>query len=156
MRLSSSFAVILCAVLSIPASAQDWRGGQGRLEGKVLDPDGKPVANAVVKLDLPGRGGTELKTDAKGHWAILGLAGGNWNIDVTAQGFVVKKVTVPVSDVSRIPPVEIRLSKPAGPPPELAAALQKGDEAYKTAQEASDKAQSLSGDAQAEQEKKAK
>jgi len=126
-------AALVC--LALPAAAQDWKG-TGRLEGRVLDPDGKPVAEAVVKLALPARGGggTTLKTDKKGRWAIGGVAAGAWNIDVDAPGFTTKKVSARLgSESDRLPPVEVKLERaaPAGPPPEVAAAVKEGDEAYK-------------------------
>lgn len=120
--------------LAAPAFSQDWTGS-GRLEGKVLDPDGKPMAEVVVKLDNPGRGGgPTLKTNKKGQWAYLGLAAGNWNIDFEAAGYATKKVSVVLpSEVARIPPMEVRLDKaaPTGPPPEVMEAIAKGDAAYK-------------------------
>ena len=70
--------VLVAAALTLaaPAFAQDWKG-MGRLEGRVLDPDGKPLPDVTVKLNLPSRGGgTTIKTDKKGHWAIGGIASG--------------------------------------------------------------------------------
>ena len=43
-------------LLAGPALAQDWKG-MGRLEGRVLDADGKPLPDVSVKLNLPSRGG---------------------------------------------------------------------------------------------------
>jgi Flp pilus assembly protein TadD len=132
MRLLRTVTLVGCALLSVQAFAQDWKG-QGRLEGRVLDPDGKPIEGAAVKLELPKRGGTELKTDKKGHWAILGLADGTWNIDVSATGFTTKRISAPVASETRIPPLETKLAKAQaqGPPPEVADAVKNGDEAYK-------------------------
>lgn len=120
-------------IVAAPAFAQDWRGGTGRLEGKVVDPDGNPVPSAVVKLDLPGRGGTELKVDKKGKWAILGLASGQWSVDVTAEGYVPKRLSATVMQEQRVPPIVVTLErvKPAGPPPEVAEANRKAEEAYR-------------------------
>ena len=53
-KATGALAAIL--LLAAPLAAQDWKG-MGRLEGKVLDPDGKPIEGATVKLDLPERGG---------------------------------------------------------------------------------------------------
>jgi tetratricopeptide (TPR) repeat protein len=124
----------LAVLLAAPLGAQDWKG-TGRLEGRVLDPDGQPVEGATVKLDLPERGGgPTLKTDKKGKWAVGGIVAGKWNVDVEAPGFAPKKgyISLP-SEGARIPPQEVRLERaaPAGPSPELLAAVQKGDEAYK-------------------------
>jgi hypothetical protein len=109
----------------------------GRFEGRVLDPDGQPVVGATVKLELPERGGgTTVKTDKKGHWAIAGVAAGQWNVDITAEGFAPSKgrFNLP-SEETRAAPVVVKLERaqaaaPAGDPA-LLAAVQKGDEAYK-------------------------
>jgi tetratricopeptide (TPR) repeat protein len=126
--------VLAAALLAVPLGAQDWKG-MGRLEGKVLDPDGKPVEGATVKLDLPERGGgPTLKTDKKGKWAVGGIVAGKWNADIEAPGFALKKVYINLpSESARVPPLEVRLDRaaPAGPSPELLAAVSKGDEAYK-------------------------
>jgi tetratricopeptide (TPR) repeat protein len=126
-----TLAIVL---LAAPLGAQDWKG-MGRLEGKVLDPDGKPVEGATVKLDLPERGGgPTLKTDKKGKWAVGGIVAGKWNADIEAAGFALKKVYINLpSESTRVPPLEVKLERaaPAGPSPELLAAVSKGDAAYK-------------------------
>jgi len=117
-----------------PAFAQDWKG-LGRMEGRVLDPDGKPLPDVTVKLNLPSRGGgTTIKTDKKGHWAIGGIASGAWQIDLEAPGYAAKKVSVTLpTEASRLAPIEVKLDKAAsaGPPREVREALEKGDAAFK-------------------------
>jgi tetratricopeptide (TPR) repeat protein len=126
--------LVLLGSLAAPASAQDWKG-LGRLEGKVLDADGKPIPDAVVRLENPGRGGgTTVKTDKKGRWAVLGLASGSWNIDIEVPGYAPKKLGLSMeSEQQRMAPIEVRLDKaaPQGPAPELVDALKRGDEAFK-------------------------
>jgi tetratricopeptide (TPR) repeat protein len=116
------------------AEAQDWKG-QGRLEGKVLGPDGTPIAGATVKLENPARGGgPTIKTDKKGKWAYLGLVAGTWNLDVEAAGYATKRVSIALaSESERMNPVEVRLETagPAPAPPEVLEAVRKADEAYK-------------------------
>ena len=105
----------------------------GRLFGKVTDAaDNKPIAGASVRLDCPSRGGgTTLTTDKKGTWAFQGLAACNWNVDVKAEGYQVKSITVPMgSEQARMAPVDLKLDKPKGPPPELVDALKNGDAAF--------------------------
>jgi tetratricopeptide (TPR) repeat protein len=137
MRLSRiPLALLAMALLAapLPALAQDWKG-MGRIEGRVLDPDGKPIADAKVKLSLPERGGaTTVTTDKKGHWALGGVASGNWTIDIEATGYAPRALSVNLaSESARLPPVEAKLDRagPKGPPPEVMAALSKGDESYK-------------------------
>jgi tetratricopeptide (TPR) repeat protein len=128
--------VLVAAALTLaaPAFAQDWKG-LGRMEGRVLDPDGKPLPDVTVKLNLPSRGGgTTVKTDKKGHWAIGGIASGAWQIDLEAPGYAVKKITLNLpSESARLAPVDVKLEKaaPTGPPPEVREALEKGDAAFK-------------------------
>jgi hypothetical protein len=124
------FAV--CAVaLAAPVPGQDWKG-MGRLFGKVTDPDNKAVVGASVKLDCPSRGGgTTVVTDKKGNWAFQGLAACNWSVDVKAEGFLGKSMIVAMtSEQSRMAPIDVKLEKPKGPPPELVEALKTGDAAF--------------------------
>ena len=105
----------------------------GRLFGKVTDAaDNKPIVGASVKLDCPSRGGgTTLTTDKKGSWAFQGLAACNWNVDVKAEGYEVKSIAVPMgSEQARMAPVDLKLEKRKGPPPELVEALKNGDAAF--------------------------
>src|SRR5688572_6190167 len=122
MHLRRVALLVGLAVAAAPLGAQDWKG-TGRLEGKVLDANGKPVEGATVKLDNPARGGgPTVKTDKKGKWAFLGLVAGAWNIDAEADGHAPRKLSVTLPDEStRRPPIEIKLERaaPKGPPPEV-------------------------------------
>lgn len=111
----SAFAV--AAALSASAvRAQDWRG-KARVDGWVKDKNGQPIADATVQVSREKGGGTSTKTNKKGYWAVLGLIGGPWNIDVSAPGFEARKVSVSLSEGSRIPPMEIVLEPAAAPAP---------------------------------------
>jgi tetratricopeptide (TPR) repeat protein len=128
MVLSLMRAVLLGFVvlgLSTPALAQG-----ARVEGKVLDQDGKPIADATVTLENSAMGPARtLATNEKGAWAVLGLEAGAWNIDFVAEGYVTRKISVTLSSFSNPKPIEIRLER-SGPPPELLEAAEKGDAAY--------------------------
>ncbi|MEO8190879.1 MAG: tetratricopeptide repeat protein, partial [Acidobacteriota bacterium] len=138
------------AAIAIAASlpAQAWRGGGGRLDGTVVDASGNPVADAVVQLRLNGQG-PDLKSDKKGKWAILGISGGSWSIDVSAPGFQTFKTTVQVSEVLRVPTMKIQMLPAVKQEateatisvggkkisPETAASIEKGNVAMKAADE---------------------
>jgi tetratricopeptide (TPR) repeat protein len=128
--LRGSLPVVAAALLASPALPQDWKG-QGRIEGKVLDEKGQPLADVIVRGELPGRGKTETKTDKKGKWVIGGAAGGDWNLDFESPGYLTKRITTTVQESARGRPIELKLEKVPGPPPEVIEALNKGDEAYK-------------------------
>ena len=129
-----ALAAVLTAAGAAPAAAQDWKGN-GRVEGKVVDVDGKPIVGATVKLDLPSRGGgTTVTSDKKGRWAILGIAAGQWNVDIMAEGYAPKRGTFNLpSENARLAPMVTKLEKAGPPPPDpaLMEAIKKGDAAYK-------------------------
>jgi tetratricopeptide (TPR) repeat protein len=122
-RRAAASAVLAAAliVLASSALAQDWRG-KARVDGWVKDKNGKGIPGATVTLSRPKGGGTSVKANDKGYWAMLGLAGGAWNIDVSANGYETRKVNVSLSEASRIPPMEIQLEPAVAAAPASGAA----------------------------------
>jgi len=77
----SLFSLLL---LSGMALAQDT----GQLTGTVRDPSGANVAKAQVTVSSPERGITRVtQTNNDGEYVVGGLAGGNYDLTVTAPGF---------------------------------------------------------------------
>jgi tetratricopeptide (TPR) repeat protein len=121
-------ALLLCSLCAaVPLLAQDWRG-RGRLQGTVLDENGKPVEGATitlrnakgpVKAEDPGP--APMKTDKKGHWTILGLASGSWGVLIEKDGYIPSEGRANVEEFGIVPPLDIKL-KPI--PKEQAAAQQ--------------------------------
>ena len=118
MRITRSLGLLLLAAFLAPSIlfAQDWRG-KARVDGWVKDKDGQPIANATIELSRQSGGKFSAKSNAKGYWAVLGLAGGAWNVDVSAPGFETRKTSVSLEEGSRIPSMDIRLEKAAAPAP---------------------------------------
>jgi tetratricopeptide (TPR) repeat protein len=110
MNMLKRTAIVLLALLlgAAVASAQSWRG-MGRVAGKVMDEDGRALEGATVKLTLPGAGATEVKTNKKGEWQVGGIARGEWQLDFECPPYESRRITVSIAELSRIPPVEIRL-----------------------------------------------
>lgn len=124
-----------CLLVSSGASAQQWTG-RARVEGRVTNEKGEPIADAVVKL-LHQNEGPTVKTGKNGRWAYLGLMGGAWDVDVSAPGYETFQTTVQLSEITRIPPMDIRLKAeapkpppdvPRGASPDVIPILQKGNE----------------------------
>jgi Tfp pilus assembly protein PilF len=108
-------AVVIALTFALAVStallAQEWRGGRARVEGRVTDENGKPIVGAKVSMRWgeSGHGGPDLTTDKDGYWAIYGLMGGTWNLDVSAPGYVTRKLSSNVSQAGRNAPIVVQL-----------------------------------------------
>jgi Carboxypeptidase regulatory-like domain/Tetratricopeptide repeat len=145
-RLWVVFAGIVLGA-AVAARAQEWRQGNGRVEGSVKNAKGEPIADATVSLRLPGGKGPDLKTNKNGHWALLGIIGGMWNIDISAPGYQSRSIAYNVKEFERNPNVDVVLEPEVqkGPPheeitvggkkisKETADALDKGNAAWNEA-----------------------
>lgn len=111
MRRIASIAASLPLVLLLCAVVTAQTRGTGRLAGRIVDPDGKPIEGVQVKATKAGDAAAafEARTNKKGEWAIGGMAGGQWNLDFTRDGFETKSISIGVSEVSRIPPIEFSM-----------------------------------------------
>jgi tetratricopeptide (TPR) repeat protein len=135
--LPSSRGVVLLGLAllwALPLRGQDWRG-TGRLTGFVQDQSGQPIADASVKLTrVGGSGPSPVKTNSKGYWAVQGLAGGGWNVDVSAPGYETRKQSAGVTEGNpRAPQLQTQLKKaavasPAAPAAEVAQQKNSGAE----------------------------
>ncbi len=87
----------------------------GRVGGKVVDQSGQPVAGVTIKAALPraGNRGPENKSNARGEWAVGGIAGGEWALDFVKDGYDTRSITVSVTESSRLPPMEVVLKRKA-------------------------------------------
>jgi tetratricopeptide (TPR) repeat protein len=111
LTVAGLFASVLVALPAL-AHAQ-----VGSLAGKVVGPDGKPVADAEVTMTSPANGMTATaKTNSNGDWVRAGLMTGNpWNIRVKKGNLEggINGVRVPFNNVLELPPIV--LSVPAPP-----------------------------------------
>lgn len=125
-RTCAAIATALLLVLSCISgafAAEDWRG-DNRLSGVVIDKNsGKGVPNATLKLrsQKGSHGGPDVKTDANGKWAVLGLGAGGWDIDVDASGYVTRQLSVAMQQGQRLPPMKIEMEPQAVQEPQPAA-----------------------------------
>ena len=110
-RIPYVVVLLLFATLAPLAQAQDWKG-RGRLQGKVTDLEGEPVADAKIILTVSerGEGGPPpITTNEKGKWSFLGLVGGNWDMRVEAEGYIPSEGVVYVNEFRPVPPVHTEL-----------------------------------------------
>lgn len=145
MRKFAVVPVMLLALLITSSAAAQIRG-TGRLQGNVFDKStGKPVAGATISITTSG-GSTRpivAKTDAKGHWGAIGMTSGQWNIDISAPGYVTSRGTANVSEVATAPPIKVELEPEAKPEPAAAVAPRPNPSVPKETVEAIKEAQEL-------------
>ena len=111
MKRVIGLAAVLLVFAAATASAQ-WRG-LGRASGKVVDESGAPVAEATVRADLLGQGGTTLKTNEKGEWTLSGIARGDWSITLAKDGMVTVKAKLNVQEMAAPAMLKTTLKKAA-------------------------------------------
>jgi tetratricopeptide (TPR) repeat protein len=94
------------------AAAQAGRG-TARIAGVVVDVEGNPVAGARVVIDFAAETGIrrEETTGKKGDWAFIGLATGNWNLTVTADGYSPVSQTLYIRQLQVNPKVTVTMEK---------------------------------------------
>ncbi|MEO8432862.1 MAG: tetratricopeptide repeat protein [Acidobacteriota bacterium] len=124
------------AVLApVPSRAQDWRG-RGRIDGWVRNEKGEPVPDAAVQMTREKDStGPKAKTNKSGYWAIMGIAGGAWNMDVSAAGFQTRKMSMSLSEAARTPPVDVQLQAASGTAPSAGVAAGSGADAKNAGEE---------------------
>ena len=113
-------AVLILAAVPTVVSAQAWRGS-GRVHGVVVDQEtSEPIQGAkVVLVSLrAGRVGPKpIVTDKRGKWAALGLIGGEWHVDVEAEGYVTVQRSFALNELERLPAMKIELERVPPPQP---------------------------------------
>lgn len=109
--LTRGLFITLTLVLAASVAMAQSHRGMGRAAGKVTNESGKPLEGVVVKLELPGAGGMEVKTNKKGEWAAGGLARGQWQIDFELATYETRRINVSVAELTRTPPIEIVLKR---------------------------------------------
>lgn len=116
--ITRGLAIAVTLALAAPAVAQT-----GLVKGKVVGPDGKPVADAVISIEFMEGVARKLstKSDKRGEFVQLGLQSGGYRITATAEklGSGFADVRVRVGNTAE---VTITLSPlPPGADPKLAA-----------------------------------
>lgn len=77
---------LLClAAFALVAPVAAMAQVSGQLSGKVTDSDGKPVIGATIRLAGTKQGGFSKAPD--GHFLIIGIRAGSYDVEVTAIGF---------------------------------------------------------------------
>jgi Flp pilus assembly protein TadD len=119
----AAITTVLAALVASSALAQSR--GNARLTGKVVDEQGQPIADAIVRAQMVGQ--TELvsgKSDKKGEWRLNGLAEGQWQIEIGKEGLAPFREVVEIKN-ERPAPLSVTLKKPVDPTVEINAEIQR-------------------------------
>lgn len=131
-RARNAALILLCILVAASAAAQPK--GNARINGKILDDQGKPAPAVVVRAVKVGDPQVmEAKTNDKGEWNFNNLTPGQWNLEFTKEGFDPQRMTVEVA-ANRNPPIDMKLTKAApavDPNVELQAEMKKAVELQK-------------------------
>jgi predicted Zn-dependent protease len=111
MRTLRKTAFLLLFTLVATAASAQVRG-EGRVAGKVVDDKGQPVQDVQVKATMTGQTQpVQTKSNKKGEWAINGLAGGEWTIEFTKEGFDPQSGKVTLDEANRPPDITVTMPK---------------------------------------------
>jgi len=92
-KYNSAAARIVLAFLMIVASIPALAQVTGRVQGKALGSDGKPITGATVQMVNADNGRKyEMKTDKNGEFLNIGVIPGTYNCTLIKDGQVVSKV----------------------------------------------------------------
>jgi predicted Zn-dependent protease len=122
-------AIFLMALVASSVFAQSR--GNARLNGRVVDEQGQPIADVNVKAQMVGQ--TDVmsgKSDKKGEWRVNGMADGQWQVELTKEGLDPLRVAVEVRN-ERATPLNVTMLKVAAkvdPTVEINAELQRAAE----------------------------
>jgi tetratricopeptide (TPR) repeat protein len=109
--LRTAVAIIAAALLATSAMAQPH--GNARLTGKVVDEQGQPVADVVVRAQMDGQSDfLTAKSDKKGEWRINGASNGQWKVELAKPGVGNAAEVIEVKE-DKAPPLNVTLKKGA-------------------------------------------
>ncbi len=132
-------AALLVAVCAGVGFAQNrpadpaWKG-KSRVQGKVVDEQGKPVEGAIVMLRLAEEmTGPNIKTNKKGEFSVKDIKGGAWTVRVQAEGFAINQFDISVPEKGKADDLEVKMAvdHTAEQMKELQGILAKGDDLFK-------------------------
>jgi len=121
------FAILAVAVivsLSLAAQPAFAQRGNGRMQGRVTDPEGNGLEGVEITAYNPDVVPNTLTgtSSGGGRWAIIGFARGNWTFTFRLEGYVPFEVSASVSSANRNPDMDVTLN----PVPEGAGAMGAG------------------------------
>ena len=107
IRMTGSWAVVICALIVLPVAGQTSRGG---ISGTVADKSGAMVPDAMTEIEQKAIGLTlRTPTTSAGVFSFLDLPVGFYDVTISRPGFQTQKITGLEVQVGRITSLTITL-----------------------------------------------
>ena len=98
MRTRVAFLVLGVVLLASAASAQDWKGN-GRMNGRVVDEQNKPLEGVRVFASFGDiKDVADVTTDRRGDWSLDGLAEGSWHLAFEKEKYEPAQASVEIDE----------------------------------------------------------
>jgi tetratricopeptide (TPR) repeat protein len=103
-------AIVVVAAILIASTA--FAQGRGRIDGRVVGPDGQPLAGvAVTAAKVGAEERAEAKTNAKGEFRLERLSNGPWQLEFAHEGLEVEPAVVTVEN-NKAPEITVTMAPP--------------------------------------------
>jgi iron complex outermembrane receptor protein len=110
-RVRVALIVVVCVLCAVGTARLNAQAETGVVGGTVLDPDGKPIANAAVVIRNDAKGAVRATTtDATGHFSAEGLPVGAYVVEISAPGFATVRRTGVQLDAGKPGDVSVTLA----------------------------------------------
>jgi Flp pilus assembly protein TadD len=108
----SAILLLVCVLVAGTAFAQ----GRGRIEGKIVDEQGQPVAEVLIRAQKMGSPDemAETKSNAKGEFTLQRVSDGQWRVEFQREGLEAEPATIEVAK-NRAPALTVTMAKPVDP-----------------------------------------
>lgn len=114
--LKKCFGFTLALILMASLTWSQAYRGRGRVKGIVTSSDGNPVEGVKVKLwNVEKDAGFDVTTNKKGEWVASFIRGGEWNIDFEKAGYLPKKISVHLNELSKNDDITVVLEEVQAP-----------------------------------------
>jgi tetratricopeptide (TPR) repeat protein len=103
-------AIVLVAAILIASTA--FAQGRGRIDGRVVGPDGQPLAGvAVTAAKVGAEERAEAKTNDKGEFSVQRLSNGPWRLEFAYEGLEVEPAMIEVVS-NKAPAITVTMAPP--------------------------------------------
>lgn len=97
--------LLITLLVTLAALAAGCEESRGRIEGRVFDKYGKPIAGAIIHAENIGYPGILLKTGEDGQYSIDNIFTGKWDVefyDSTGYQIGLETVTVIANEITTL------------------------------------------------------